>query len=80
MSRILIDDLNNTNELDQATSRAVLGGYYLQNNYSPSTPSGTIPVPYPNTGLMSNTRELAKGGILSAEITDVSMQPMISYW
>ena len=80
MSRILIDDLNNTNELDQATSRAVLGGYYLPNNYSPPPPPGPIPVPYPNTGLMSNTRELAKGGSLSADMTDVPMQPAISYW
>jgi len=80
MSSILIDDLNNTKEMNQATSRAVLGGYYLPNNSSPPPPPGPIPVPYPNTGLMSNTRELTKGGNLITEMTNVMVQPMISYW
>jgi hypothetical protein len=64
MSKILISDLNINKELDRTASRAIYGGYYLRYSAIPSPPAGPVPVPYPNTGLMSNTLELTSGGNL----------------
>lgn len=80
MTKILIDDLNDTVELNQITSRAVIGGYYLSNNFSPPPPGGPMPIPYPNAGLISNTGELAKRGSLLTERADIPMQPTIARW
>lgn len=80
MGKILIDDLNDTEELNQATGRSVRGGRYLSSNPGPPPAGGPIPVPYPNTGLIGNTGELAKGGSLPTERADIPMQPMIAYW
>jgi hypothetical protein len=59
MSKTLIDDLNDTRELNQAARRAVLGGYYLANHARLPPPGGPVPLPYPNTDLVNNTFQLA---------------------
>jgi hypothetical protein len=77
---ITIKNLEQTEELNQATRRNVFGGYYLTNNSSLPAPGGPVPIPYPNTGLANNTRQLTKEAKLVTEVTYDPMQPMASYW
>lgn len=79
MSKILIHDLYDTKELNQAMRQAVLGGYSQAYNSSPPAPGGPVPIPYPNTRLLNNTRQLTMGGSLNTEVTYDPMQSMVSY-
>ena len=79
MSKFQIHDLYDTKELNQTTRQAVFGGFSLSYNSSPPPPGGPVPIPYPNTRLLNNTRQLTMEGSLNTEVTYYPMQSMVSY-